>query len=850
MTKRGLSFVLVALMSSTHLFALPASMNSEVDDRMSYDTYKDLISQCYYEDEVGDYKYRCKTEDLEKIIDHVAKGGDQAFEVNNANVAKAYLYENFESDEEAARFFIDSGGMFTKWIEVNGLGRLHVQDNNFTYKWSLNGPGVRVKNGFNHIIPQRMGLDQPEMKRFLKEGDIIVFWHPETRGDEPDNYNQWRASHAATIVERKNLDGTFSLATADTPAGYARPFDGNDDMPFHVFRFIPRDQNGKPVDNWQEYGKNIAKWASLGFDKFEFNGDYGAMNLKTKYQLDRFKQAYLTGEGFEDEFSMYCAWFVYTNLNLGYYFPFNQKGMGSDWQDQIKKAAINAQRPYQCISKEGLVSGDQDQKCYGSNNEIVPHPGRRSDRELAINFVSAPQLVLNFVNKLLGSDKENLPSSKIGTSEWAKEVKDFAATLKKKAGFFLSSADNFSYNLMVQDSDSRGWDPAISSIDSEEYNRQLKDELANAAFNYDRIGDLVISNAQQILPEIQQLAQNGNLTEAGRKAEELQDKIKQLENQLRGLTATVVNNARTKSAGKAWMPPYGYMAEADHYEEYMTLDQEQESVPQLVYVGTVIHRDLLKNYGEADVTFVNPVADTVAIEEDRDLDWKIKLVLRQVTGDRAIYLSKYFPEIQKSDERFGYKALMWVMIDESVKAAGSKECYLNPEIHEDCYQRSNSNNFDPGLNVYEALALRMAMNAWKFNNLETQEDVVYHNDYGLDPVLVKRAIAAQWNWYELGERALSPAIYGGPTWWATKTAKNTRLLMSLNGEDYPIGLYKDMNRDKGLWVLNYQDHLKNDARQGVSSRRPRRLSYVPCFQGAVESKDKLDQSDWENPRCK
>ena len=133
------------------------------------------------------------------------------------------------SDEEKAQY----GGACMGW------------DNQMTYVYNPDGEGERKERGagYNNIIPMRVGDSQPEIDEFMRPGDIIAFYHPERRrsalgGEEM----QWRATHAATIV-RKN----GKITTADTPAGYAKPFNGNDPTPFHVFRIMPKDAEGNGV---------------------------------------------------------------------------------------------------------------------------------------------------------------------------------------------------------------------------------------------------------------------------------------------------------------------------------------------------------------------------------------------------------------------------------------------------------------------------------------------------------------------------------------------------------------------------------------------------------------------------
>ncbi len=97
--------------------------------------------------------------------------------------------------------------------------------------------------GYVNIIPMLGDTDpaeQEHIKKFMQNGDIIVYLHPEDSGNQAAM--ERRASHVAMHYEHKAADGTELVHHIDNPNSYGPRYNHrpNRHMPFNVYRFRPK----------------------------------------------------------------------------------------------------------------------------------------------------------------------------------------------------------------------------------------------------------------------------------------------------------------------------------------------------------------------------------------------------------------------------------------------------------------------------------------------------------------------------------------------------------------------------------------------------------------------------------
>jgi len=468
---------------------------------------------------------------------------------------------------------------------VDGAEKCYAYDNLMRYFWGKGGRGEVLQNPkdwYVNVIPQFYGGKQPAMKRFTREGDIIVYFHPEYRSDALDNVLQWRTTHAATIIERPltGSSGETTLLTVDTPAGYAKPFNGADDTTFHVFRFVPRGTG----DNWDVadmYGKQIARWGTLAFDKFGFQGDYGVMadNMRSPADIARFKTAYLAaGNGGENTVPrMYCAWFAWTNLTLGWNHPFSRDGIGAEAFDGLVGTRFADLR-----ETHAYAGGDFDTGYKIPDNMA---DNFKAKREFAVTPMTAPELLLGFLDRIVGSDTSAI------------NAEHFVGMAKQKAGILAGMAQNPGIAGKFQVEQREGIPP--DQLNATQYNEKIIQTFMFFAGFYNDISEKVAGG--QVALKDAKLAVNAELNK-------------------------IVAKEWTTTAGvsRKWIPPYGFM----HHAEYGYANYRKEGEPVLVYVGTVIHEKFLRKKGEQPGSKkMAVVAGTKATDKDRALDKRIYEIL-------------------------------------------------------------------------------------------------------------------------------------------------------------------------------------------------------------------------------
>ena len=101
--------------------------------------------------------------------------------------------------------------------------------------------------GYVNIIPMLKDTDpskQKHIREFMKNGDVIVYFHPEQTGAR--GAMERRASHVGMHYEYETADGRSLLHHIDNPNSYGPIYNHrpNRQMPFHVYRFNPKASDG------------------------------------------------------------------------------------------------------------------------------------------------------------------------------------------------------------------------------------------------------------------------------------------------------------------------------------------------------------------------------------------------------------------------------------------------------------------------------------------------------------------------------------------------------------------------------------------------------------------------------
>ena len=476
--------------------------------------------------------------------------------------------------------------------ELNGKPACLVVDNMMRYMWEPKAKGTIKKDPkewFVNLIPQFYGSKQPAMQRFLRDGDTIVYFHPEVRKDVPSVVTQWRTTHAATIMRRES-DG--AIMTVDTPAGYAKPFNGVDSTPFHVYRFIPRDfQDWDVVD---EYGKQIARWGTLGFDQFKFEGNYGVMAtaMRTPSDIDKFADNYIKSaldpNTVQTLPNMYCAWFAWTNLNLGWMRPMSPAGLG-----QSRFSSLSGKRFTDARQSHVYAGGD-----FNKGYAVSPNKQARMSRRenFAVMAMTAPELLLGFLDRVVGRTADiSSPQAFVGMAKVKAGIlagiladQNNITTIQNEARLVALYAGN-------------AQPAAAQSAAVKEYNSKVVKTLQTFAKTFDDLANAV-GTGQMSYQDAQK-----NISEEFLK---------------------VVKSEWTDQldVSRKWIPPYGFVHHAEYgYEKYNVQDKAQ---PVLAYVGTVMHEKFLRKKGEKPGKKpLSVIASLNASAEDLTLDQEIYKLL-------------------------------------------------------------------------------------------------------------------------------------------------------------------------------------------------------------------------------
>jgi hypothetical protein len=503
-----------------------------------------------------------------------------------------------------------------------------VLDNFMRYMWEPKAKGTVSKDPkawFVNVIPQFYGSKQPAMQRFIREGDIVVYFRPEDRDDDVGEVAQWRTSHAATVFKRES-DGV--LMTIDTPAGYAKAFNGVDHTPFHVYRFIPRDfQDWSVVD---AYGAQVARWGTLALSKFSFQGNYGVMadHMRSESDIDTFMKKYLTSanlkKGEEPVLPrMYCSWYVWTNLNLAWMRPMTPSGLG----DAQYRSLLGSSFAHLMPSHQ-YAGGSFDQG-YKVPSQLQGRMPKRNN--FAVVPMTAPELLLALTDRSVGRNEDSTTPA------------EFVAKAKIKAAILSQFGSNESilrkFQAEIRDPQSVE-SPLTDGKPPVQYNESLKTTILTFAQMYDSLANDVASGGLDVSSAIKKVSET--------------------------FTKLVKQEWTTnRNVSRKWSPPYGFMHHAEYgYQHYNVQDKAQ---PVLAYVGTVVHEKFLRKKGAPiGKSLMTVQRATVATQADLDLD---KQIYERLGCSIA-------------DDGQGWKALLSHLNPEATPSCGSSSNVTKMNRHE------------------------------------------------------------------------------------------------------------------------------------------------------------------------
>ena len=684
---------------------------------------------------VTDASQRLTTRQLEDYLWQRVYG-DQKFEWTIDNFSAAQ-HLNIQPRDGAtiAQELENSGGFFGLTVETP-IGPLRVDDNKASYLWSHNmsqlrsaaSPAIDLNHreghrlspdkAFAHIIPQRAGIDQPEMVKFLKEGDIAVYWHPENRKAEMGTLQQWRCTHGALIIERQisetAADGSVVtktvLSTCDTPSGYAKPFNGSSTTPFHVFRFMPRDEDGNalPNETARAYRAQAARWGTLMFKKAEFNGDYNSMTLRLPEDIIDDAKTYL---GVGQPQRKYCAWLAYSGWCLGWMTPINARGLPEDLFGTVAFKHLSAGTARLDFRSDQHRYGDGSLADCAAPENLVAHRD-----EFPFPPTTAPELAINFLDRALGPDENYTSSPEI----WGKHVTFKHANLVKLKEPLL---ETFVVDVETPD-DNRGFDPyRRPAAEIAEYNARVGkvfDQVIDFYAQAGNLGSLTASELPAGMSPAQAMEQKG-----------------------RTIISNLVYEARAiSSRGKKWLPPYAFFREAEAFDQYFQSKKTRPYVPRAVYVGTVIPIQFLKKLTDSDRSHLFPLAARGETAWDG-----------QYYGDDIIRT-----KLAVADANSNAVDALWQKLGQEGDKTGFNE-------YEKLALEVVRNAWIPQAEL--PAEADMGTPQW-------QVRIAAHNKYGIDPVLFRRVLVEYWN----DPKSLRPAIYDGDIVSVASAAENIRLLFS------------------------------------------------------------------------
>ena len=510
----------------------------------------------------------------------------------------------------------------------------YAYDNLMRYKWNLRGEGETLRDSrdwYVHLIQQRYGSAQPELLKYLKSGDIAVYFHSENRADGLGTTLQWRASHAATIMERTDESGKAQLLTVDTPTGYAQPFNGADDTSFHVFRFVPVgfEADDEAAKLAREMG---VKWGTLGFGGFEFEGDYRVMgnHMRSPADLQKFADGYIRVAKGEDGGlpGLYCSWFTFLNLSLGWSHPFTPDGLGADLYAQLSGKSFSGLKP-----THNFANGNFD-KGYAVPASLTAKFPRRI--EFPFNPMSSPELIMAYLDQLIG------PDSLIDDPRVFKKV------ALQKAGVLLGLSQNteIHYNFFVEQN-GRG----IPDEDLNKYNQEVVLQFKVFVEAYSKAAASISSD------DVAAMAEGGDPVKKKAALEKLSRIRADIAKPAKALIRKELDSeGRMGRISRRYVPPYAFTRHAENHDSFYPsfevdgLPQVKRERPVLVYVGTVMHEKFLRSKGQAPGSRrISAIPRSVATAADALIDESMYTLFGcKAKGDGKGYLN-FFKYVSSPD---------------------------------------------------------------------------------------------------------------------------------------------------------------------------------------------------------
>ena len=312
---------------------------------------------------------------------------------------------------------------------------LHVDD-------PANNPIVNIVDGgrmidppgYLNIIAQLNAErhDQTEIRQYLENGDILVYFHPEDQ-----DTTQFRMHHAAMFYDTGegplaiSLGGVPFVHHIDNPMSYGPAFNsGPSAPPFHVFRFSPngapgvgpRDEAGRfrfdctdeirgpggPAecrageatftitdDMAYNYAYIARNWAMLtngnvpfsSFHNMTWNdpGQRASFGTTVAAEVDRWA-APILGAGQSPE--LYCAGLVFANLNLAMNRPLNEDGLGPELWSLFSTSSYSFDDRYLSIGSSPSAARDALTAADLEDRSGLPRMGR-----LAFEPIAASEII-------------------------------------------------------------------------------------------------------------------------------------------------------------------------------------------------------------------------------------------------------------------------------------------------------------------------------------------------------------------------------------------------------------------------------------------------------------------------
>jgi hypothetical protein len=281
--------------------------------------------------------------------------------------------------------------------------------------------------------------------------------------------------------------------------------------------------------------------------------------------------------------NMYCAWFAWTNLNLGWMRPFSPAGLGD-----ARYRALAGKKFEDAKVSHVFAEGDFD-KGYAVPKSMQTRLTKKES--FALMPMTAPELLLGFLDRVVGRTAD------------VSSAQEFVGMAKVKAGMLagiLADPNNIrtiqnEARLVAQYGGSASPTPAQTQ-GVEDYNGKVTVTIQTFAKMFDDLAEAVAAGRIDYKFALQ------NISEEFLKVvkREWTDKL---------------------DVSRKWIPPYGFVHHAEYgYENY---NVQEKGHPVLVYVGTVMHEKFLRRRGEKPgkkslsmIAALEPTADDLALDKD------------------------------------------------------------------------------------------------------------------------------------------------------------------------------------------------------------------------------------------